>query len=88
MWDEFKIDGFETPITSLSFGPPSYSIQQLRTIQEEGTTLPVLRFAVGAEDGVIYEWIKEGKFTIHKIPFSDFMALILTTLLLRSPNTI
>lgn len=62
MWDEFKIDGFETPITSLSFGPPSYSIQQLRTIEDEAATLPALRFAVGAEDGVVYEWIKEGKF--------------------------
>lgn len=60
MWDLHVIHALETPVSSISFGPASYTIQELRKATED-ITIPPLRFVVAAEDENVYEWVKIGK---------------------------
>lgn len=60
MWDLHVIHALETPVSSISFGPASYTIQELRKATED-VTIPPLRFVVAAEDENVYEWVKIGK---------------------------
>jgi hypothetical protein len=57
MWDEFAIEEFDTPVTNISFGPPTYTIQEMRSLDEE-VNIPQMRFAVCAQDTCVYELIK------------------------------
>lgn len=55
-WNIFSIEEFKVDITAISFGPPSHTIEEMKS-QNEHLELPPLRFVISATDGLIYEWI-------------------------------
>lgn len=65
MWDEFAIEEFDSPVTNISFGPPTYTIQEMRN-QDDEVDIPQMRFAVCAQDNFVYELIKPSSGTDSK----------------------